>query len=116
MPLKWNTPLPSGYEWYLEPYFDRFGQMLPAPMLANEWLMGTECVLRDTLEREQLSLQLLVRSQSQRESASNTTNESSATGGGYSNNSVNSAGTTITARKAINYVNSDDSTDYPRYG
>jgi hypothetical protein len=50
-------------------------------MLADDWLTGPERALRDTLERERSSLQLLVRSQNQRESASNTTNESSVTGG-----------------------------------
>jgi hypothetical protein len=43
MPLQWNTLLQTGYE--------RSGQLLPAPMLADELLMGPERVLRDTLER-----------------------------------------------------------------
>jgi hypothetical protein len=81
MPLQWNTLLKTGYEWYLEPDFDRSGQLLPAPLLADESLMVPERVLRDTLERERCSLQLIVRSQSQRESDPNTSLESSVTGG-----------------------------------
>jgi hypothetical protein len=81
VPLQWNTFLQTGYERHLEPDFDWSGQLLPAPMLAGEWLMGPERVLRDTLERERRSLQLFVRSQSQRVSAPNTNIESSVRGG-----------------------------------
>jgi hypothetical protein len=56
MPLQWHALLQTGYERYLDPDFDRTGQLLPAPMLADEWLTGPERVLRDTLERERRSL------------------------------------------------------------
>jgi hypothetical protein len=77
MPLQWNTLLQSGYERYLEQDFDRSGQLLPAPMLADEWLTGPERTLWDSIECERRVQQLLVRSQSQRESASNGTNDGS---------------------------------------
>jgi hypothetical protein len=39
MPLQWITLLQYGYEWYLENDVDRSGQLLPAPTLADEWLI-----------------------------------------------------------------------------
>jgi hypothetical protein len=81
MPLKWHTLLRTGYEWYLDPDFDRTGQSLPAPMLADEWLTGPERVFRDTLERELRSLQMFIRSQYQRESVPKAPLAPSVTGG-----------------------------------
>jgi hypothetical protein len=45
-PLQWNTLLQTGYKQYLDPDFDRFGELFQAPPLTDEWLMGPECVLR----------------------------------------------------------------------
>jgi hypothetical protein len=83
MPLQWNTLLQSGYERYLDQDFDWSGQPLPVPMLSDEWLTGMDRALRDSIERERRVQQLLVRSQSQRETASNGINAGSPiTGGG----------------------------------
>jgi hypothetical protein len=82
MPLQWHALLQTGYERYLDPDFDRAGQLLPAPILADEWLTVPGRVLRDSLERELRSSQLVVRSQSQRESATNTPLPPTVTGGG----------------------------------
>jgi hypothetical protein len=40
MPLRCNTLLQYGYERYLEPDFDRSGQPLSAPLLADDWITG----------------------------------------------------------------------------
>jgi hypothetical protein len=83
MPLHWNTLLQSRYERYLDQEFYWSGQLLPAPMLSDEWLTGPERALRDSIERERRVQQLLVRSQSQRETTSNGSNAGSpVTGGG----------------------------------
>jgi hypothetical protein len=77
MSLQWNTLLQSGYERYLDPYYDRSGHLVPAPMLSDEWRTGPERALRDSIERERSVQQLLIRSQSQRETTLNGTSAGS---------------------------------------
>jgi hypothetical protein len=54
------TTLEHATDIWLRAVLDRSGQLLPAPMLADEWLTGPEHVLRDTLDRERCSLQMFV--------------------------------------------------------
>jgi hypothetical protein len=51
-------------------------------MLSDEWLTGPESALRDSIERERRVQQLLVRSQSQKETTSNGTSAGSPITGG----------------------------------
>jgi hypothetical protein len=119
MPLQWHAILQTGYERYLDPDFDRTGQLLPAPMLADEWLTGPERVLRDTIERERRSLQLLSVHSLRGSLLRTPPLHLPLRGGGgmqgkYSTNAVNSVRTAVNSVRTA--VNSDDSAEYTRYG